>query len=88
MILAAEARLESAKRDAEAQVTLAEASSQAITKVAAALGENETPMLYLLGEKYVASVGKLAESPNAKTVLLPADIQSTLRGLLQKAVRP
>ena len=83
MILAAEARLESAKRDAEAQVTLADASSQAIAKVAVALGENQTPMLYLLGEKYVASVGKLAESPNAKTVLLPADLQATLRGLLQ-----
>ena len=40
-------------------------------------------MLYLLGEKYVASLGKLAESANAKTVLLPADLQATLRGLLQ-----
>ena len=83
MILTAEARLESAKRDAEAQVMLAEASSQAIAKVALALGESQTPMLYLLGEKYVASLGKLAESPNAKTVLLPADLQATLRGLLQ-----
>ena len=83
MILTAEARLESAKRDAEAQVMLAEASSQAIAKVALALGESQTPMLYLLGEKYVASLGKLAESANAKTVLLPADLQATLRGLLQ-----
>ena len=87
MILAAEARLESAKRDAEAQVTLAEASSQAIAKVTSALGENQTPMLYLLGEKYVTSIGKLAESPNAKTVLLPADLQATLRGLLQNFSR-
>jgi len=84
MILAAEARLESAKRDAEAQVTLADASSQAITKVTASFGENELPMLYLLGEKYIAAMGKLADSTNAKTVLLPADLQSTLRGLFQK----
>ena len=83
MILSAEARLESAKRDAEAQIMLADASSQAITKVTGAFGENELPMLYLLGEKYVASVGNLAESPNANTVLLPADLQATLRGLLQ-----
>jgi regulator of protease activity HflC (stomatin/prohibitin superfamily) len=84
MILTAEARLESAKRDAEAQIMLAEASSQAITKVTGAFGENELPMLYLLGEKYINSMAKMAESPNAKMVLLPADLQSTLRGLFQR----
>jgi regulator of protease activity HflC (stomatin/prohibitin superfamily) len=84
MILTAEARLESAKRDAAAQVMLAEASSQAITKVTGAFGENELPMLYLLGEKYITSMTKLAESPNAKMILLPADLQNTLRGLFQK----
>ena len=84
MILTAEARLESAKRDAEAQIMLAEASSQAITKVTGAFGANELPMLYLLGEKYIASLGKMADSPNAKVVLLPADLQNTLRGLFQQ----
>ncbi|MDR2452938.1 MAG: paraslipin, partial [Candidatus Accumulibacter sp.] len=57
MILSAEARLESAKRDAAAQVMLAEASSQAITKITSAFGQNELPMLYLLGEKYIMSLG-------------------------------
>jgi regulator of protease activity HflC (stomatin/prohibitin superfamily) len=88
MILSAEARLESAKRDAEAQIMLADASSQAITKVTAAFGENELPMLYLLGEKYIASLGKMAESPNAKLVVLPGDLQNTLRGLFQKLQKP
>ena len=88
MILTAEARLESAKRDAEAQVMLADASSQAITKVTGAFGENELPMFYLLGEKYITSMTKLAESPNAKMILLPADLQSTLRGLFQKLPKP
>jgi len=88
MILTAEARLESAKRDAEAQIMLADASSQAITKVTGAFGENELPMLYLLGEKYINSMTKLAESPNAKMILLPADLQSTLRGLFQKVPKP
>ncbi|MCM8627520.1 SPFH domain-containing protein [Accumulibacter sp.] len=87
MILNAEARLESAKRDAAAQVTLAEASAQAIGKINRAFGENELPMLYLLGEKYVASLTRLAESANSKIVLLPADLQSSLRGLLQRATR-
>ena len=88
MILSAEARLESAKRDAEAQIMLADASSQAISKVTSAFGENELPMLYLLGEKYITSITKLAESPNAKMVLLPADLQNTLRGLFQKLPKP
>ena len=88
MILTAEARLESAKRDAEAQIMLAEASSQAISKVTGAFGENELPMFYLLGEKYITSMTKLAESPNAKMILLPADLQNTLRGLFQKMPKP
>lgn len=64
---------------------LAEASSQAITKVTGAFVANELPMLYLLGEKYIASLGKMADSPNAKIVLLPADLpENTLRGLFQQ----
>jgi regulator of protease activity HflC (stomatin/prohibitin superfamily) len=81
-ILQAEARLEAARRDAEAQVTLAEASAEAIRRVTQAIGTQEAPMRYMLGEKYIAAVGRLADSQNAKTVLLPADIQETLRGLL------
>lgn len=82
MILQAEARVESARRDAEAQVTLAEASSEAIKRVAQAIGDRDTPMLYLLGEKYITSITKLAESDNAKMIVLPADVQETVRGVL------
>ncbi len=81
-ILQAESRLEAARRDAEAQVTLAEASAEAIRRVTAAIGTAETPMRYMLGEKYITALGKLAESPNAKTIVIPADIQETLRGVL------
>jgi regulator of protease activity HflC (stomatin/prohibitin superfamily) len=81
-ILEAEARLESAKRDAEAQVTLADGSAQAIQKVMAAATGAETPLLYLLGEKYIKAMTQLAESPNAKMILLPADIQETIRGMM------
>ena len=62
MILEAEGRLESAKRDAVAQVTLAESSAQAIQKVAHAVGDQDTPMLYLLGEKYIHALDKIAAS--------------------------
>ncbi|MBA3033387.1 MAG: SPFH/Band 7/PHB domain protein [Gammaproteobacteria bacterium] len=82
MILQAEARLESARRDAEAQVMLAEASAEAIRRVSAAIGDQEMPMRYLLGEKYIAAMSRLAASDNAKTVLIPGDIQETLRSVL------
>lgn len=82
MILQAEARLEAAQRDANATVTLAAASAEAIKRVTAAIGEQEGPMRYMLGEKYISAMGRIAESPNAKTILLPADIQETVRGLL------
>ncbi len=81
-ILQAEARLEAARRDAEAQVTLAEASAEAIRRVAAAIGNQDAPMRYMLGERYLAAMGKLTESENAKTIVLPADIQESLRGIL------
>ncbi len=81
-ILQAEARLEAAHRDATAQVTLAEASAEAIKRVTAAIGEHEGPMRYMLGEKYVMAMTKLAESSNAKTVLIPGDLQETLRSVL------
>jgi regulator of protease activity HflC (stomatin/prohibitin superfamily) len=84
MILQAEARLEAAQRDANAQVTLATASAEAIKRVTAAIGTEEAPMRYMLGEKYITAMSRLADSPNAKTILLPADIQETVRGLLGK----
>ncbi|HQZ01527.1 MAG TPA: SPFH domain-containing protein [Thauera sp.] len=81
-ILEAEARLESAKRDANAQVMLAEASAESIRRVSASIGDQTTPMLYLLGEKYIAALEKLGESSSSKVVVMPADLQETLRGLV------
>ncbi|MBI4755237.1 MAG: SPFH/Band 7/PHB domain protein [Betaproteobacteria bacterium] len=84
MILAAEARLESAKRDAAAQVTLAEASAEAIRRVSVTIGERQTPMLYLLGEKYISALNRLGEGPNSRIVVLPADLQDALKGVFGK----
>jgi len=81
-ILQAEARLEAARRDAEAQITLAEASAESIRRVAAAIGNQDAPMRYMLGERYLSAMGKLVDSTNAKTIVLPADIQEALRGVL------
>lgn len=83
-ILEAEARLESAKRDANAQVMLAEASAESIRRVTTSIGEQTTPMLYLLGEKYIAALEKLGDSSGSKVVVMPADLHETLRGLVGK----
>ncbi|MFB2538324.1 SPFH domain-containing protein [Acinetobacter sp. c3-l95] len=81
-ILEAEGRLEASRRDAEAQVVLAQASQQAISMVSAAVGDKEIPVAYLLGEQYVKAMQDMAKSNNAKTVVLPADVLNTIRGVM------
>jgi regulator of protease activity HflC (stomatin/prohibitin superfamily) len=81
-ILEAEGRLEASKRDAQAKVVLAEASQRAIQKVTEAIGDNEIPIMYLIGEKYVEALKSLATSTNAKVVLMPAEIPTAIRGIL------
>ena len=84
-ILEAQARQESAKLDAEAQINLAEASAKAITLVKNAVGSEVTPAMYLLGERYIGAMENLAGSSNAKMIVLPADLQETVRGLMGRA---
>ena len=81
-ILQAEARLEASRRDAEAQILLADASAQAIDKVMKASAGAETSLAYLLGEKYIKAMTQMSASPNAKIVVLPSDIQETVRGVM------
>ncbi|OTG65499.1 SPFH domain-containing protein [Acinetobacter silvestris] len=81
-ILEADGRLEASRRDAEAQVILAEASQKSIAMITAAVGDKEVPVAYLLGEQYVKAMQDMAKSNNAKTVVLPADIMNTIRGVM------
>ena len=81
-VLQADGRLEASKRDAQAKVVLAEASQLAIQKVTEAIQDNEMPVVYLLGERYIDAVKKVSESNNAKIVLLPADIPAAVRGIM------
>lgn len=80
-ILEADGRLEASRRDGQAQVVLAEASREAIERVTQAIGDKEMPVLYLLGEKYISAIDHLSQSNNAKSIVLPADLQNTLKGL-------
>ena len=81
-ILEADGRLEASRRDAEAQVVLAEASQAAIDKVTMAVKDNELPVMFLLGEKYIEAVSKASSSQNSKLVILPADLPAALKGLV------
>jgi len=47
---------------------LAEASQAAIEKVTLAIGNNELPVAYLLGEKYIEAMKAMSASQNAKVV--------------------
>ena len=81
-ILEADGRLEASRRDAEAQVVLAKGSEESIRLITAAMGKEEMPIVYLLGEQYIKSIRQLAESDNAKMVVSPADILSTIKGMV------
>jgi regulator of protease activity HflC (stomatin/prohibitin superfamily) len=81
-ILEAEGRLEASRRDAEAEVVLAQASQKAIQLVTEAIGSQELPVVYLLGEKYVKSLENISQSDNGKTVVFPADIPAAIKGLM------
>ena len=81
-ILKAEGKLEASRREAEAQVVLAQASQTAIELVTSAVGENELPIAYLLGEKYITSLQNLSASENSKFVVFPADIPAALKGMM------
>jgi regulator of protease activity HflC (stomatin/prohibitin superfamily) len=81
-ILEADGRLEASRRDAEAQVVLAKGSEESIRLITGAVGEEEMPIVYLLGEQYIKAIRELAESDNSKMVVIPADILSTVKGMV------
>ncbi len=81
-ILEAEGRLEASKRDAQAKVVLAEASQRAIQKVTDAIKDNELPVMFLLGEKYIEALKNLSNSDNSKVIVLPGDIPAAVRGII------
>ena len=86
-ILEAEGRLEASKRDAQAKVVLAEASQRAIQKVTDAIQDNELPVMFLLGEKYIEALKNLSSSQNSKVIVLPGDIPAAVRGIISAVGR-
>jgi regulator of protease activity HflC (stomatin/prohibitin superfamily) len=72
-----------AEGQAEARIKVAQAEAQAITLVAQALGREGNPTQYLIAQKYLESLGQIAQDAD-KTVFLPyeaAGVMSSLGGI-------
>jgi regulator of protease activity HflC (stomatin/prohibitin superfamily) len=86
-ILQAEGRKEAASRDAEARERLAAAEAQATKVVSDAIETGSVNALnYFVAQKYVEAFGKLAESNQQRTVIVPADfagISGSIAGVLE-----
>jgi len=76
-ILEAEGRREAAFRDAEARERSAQAEATATELVSNAIAKGDVNAInYFVAQKYVEAFGRLAESPQQKTVIVPADMGS------------
>lgn len=82
LILNAEARLEAARKDAEAQMVGARASAEAIKMISEAVKENNASATFLLGDRYIQSLQKMADSSNSKIVVMPGDVVSAVKNLV------
>src|SRR3954466_154949 len=76
-ILEAEGRREAAFRDAEGRERSAQAEAKATELVSNAIAAGDVNAInYFIAQKYVEAFGKLADSPQQKTVIVPADMAS------------
>lgn len=82
MILEADGKLAAAQREAQAQVTLAKASAEAIREIGNNIHDKELPAMFLLGDRYIATLEKMSQSQNSKFIVYPADLQGAVRGML------
>lgn len=82
LILNAEARLEAARKDAEAQMVGARASAEAIKMITEAVKENNASATFLLGDRYIQSLQKMADSQNSKIVVMPGDVINAVKSLV------
>jgi regulator of protease activity HflC (stomatin/prohibitin superfamily) len=76
-ILQAEGRREAAFRDAEARERAAAAEAKATELVSDAIAQGDVNAInYFVAQKYVEAFAKLADSPQQRTVIVPADMAS------------
>jgi regulator of protease activity HflC (stomatin/prohibitin superfamily) len=78
-ILQAEGRREAAYRDAEARERMAEAEGKATQMVSEAIAKgNIQAVNYFVAQRYIDALGKLADSPNQKLVLMPLEAANVI----------
>ncbi|HYE43819.1 MAG TPA: SPFH domain-containing protein [Caulobacteraceae bacterium] len=76
-ILQSEGRKEAAFRDAEARERAAEAEAKATAMVSEAIAKGDVNAInYFVAQKYVDAFAQLANSPQQKTVIVPAEMGS------------
>ena len=81
-ILEAEGRREAAYRDAEAREREAEAEAKATAMVSEAIARGDVNAInYFVAQKYVEAFAKLADSPQQKTVIVPAEMSALVGSL-------
>jgi regulator of protease activity HflC (stomatin/prohibitin superfamily) len=78
-ILSAEGRKEAAFREAEARERLAEAEARATQMVSDAISKGDVQAInYFVAQKYVEALGKFADSPNQKLMILPTEVTGVM----------
>ena len=78
-ILKAEGQLEAAKREAEARERLAAAEAEATRLVSESIQNGDSRAInYFVAQKYMESLGKLAESDNNKVMMIPLEASNML----------
>jgi len=81
-ILTAEGRKEAAFRDSEAREREAQAEAAATTMVSQAIAAGDVNAInYFVAQKYVEAFAQLANSPQTKTVIVPAEMSSLVGAL-------
>ena len=88
-ILEAEGKREAAYREAEARERLAEAEAKATAMVSQAIAQGDVQAInYFVAQKYIEAFKALAESPNAKFVMMPMEatgVISSIGGIAELA---
>lgn len=81
-ILEAEGRKEAAFRDAEAREREAEAEANATRMVSEAIAKGDAQAInYFVAQDYVKTLGKFANSPNQKLLMMPLDASGVIGAL-------
>jgi regulator of protease activity HflC (stomatin/prohibitin superfamily) len=86
--LKADADLYTAQKKAEATMVLADAEAYAVNAVSKAISNGgESAVEFEIKKIQAAAVKELAQGNNAKLILLPSDVLSSLSGTISKIIQ-